>query len=490
MVRLVGVADLVLRIPGEGRWCVVELKLGRGSPQADLMQACLYHQMLSAESADGSSSRGTLAIVSFRPACEEQLIAAERVECIRAELLNLIGRLAGVLPTVPTEIAGVEQEPRAEPAVSADVTSVPPRRQPMKPLPEHIELGRRLVNTYREYGVLIETEGDPVVGPTFLRFPIRVGRGVRINKVCSLAPEVRMRLDLMADPFVHQPDGPVVIDVQRPDRQTVLFSNIRDQLPRADAAGCCSKVILGVDLNGVLRCADLADPADCHLLVAGTTGSGKSEWLRSATAGLLLTNAPETLRLVLIDPKRNAFSELKDSPFLFDEDSLVYPDERSAVGLLERLADEMDARYAMFEGADHLAEYIHRTGRRLPRIVCICDEYFDLISRGRQERMALEGAITRLGSKARAAGIHLILATQQPSRQVITGVLDANIPARVGFKTSKPIESRMLLGSSGAENLLGKGDLLFKDVGEPMRLQAPYLPPDERSGIFSSRSAL
>jgi DNA segregation ATPase FtsK/SpoIIIE, S-DNA-T family len=122
--------------------------------------------------------------------------------------------------------------------------------------------------------------------------------------------------------------------------------------------------------------------------------------------------------------------------------------------------------------------------------VCVCDEYADLLTRGRDERKLLEEQIGRLGAKARAAGIHLVLATQQPSRDVVKGTLDANIPARVGLKTQSAIESRMLLGESGTEHLLGNGDLLFKDIGEPRRLQSVYLPPEEREAIFSQTATV
>jgi DNA segregation ATPase FtsK/SpoIIIE-like protein len=224
------------------------------------------------------------------------------------------------------------------------------------------------------------------------------------------------------------------------------------------------------------------------MLVAGTAGSGKSEWLRAVLAGFLLTNTPDTLRLVLIDPKRNAFNELKGSSFLLNPNTLVYPDELSAADVLSKLAEEMDRRYRILQndGVDTLDALAQKNGKKIPRIVCMCDEYFDLINQTSGSRKALAAQIFRLGAKSRAAGIHLIIATQQPSRQVIKGALDANIPARVGFKMDKTIESNMLLNQKGAENLLGRGDLLFKDIGQPIRLQAPYLVPEQRIELFQS----
>lgn len=478
-VDVTGVADLLLRIPENGQWCVIELKLGRGAPQADLMQACLYHQMLSA-AARGEVTPGAIALVSFHPEKKEHLVSPEQIERVKDRLVNLIGECASVLPT--------QAEKVAVPAQGALDSEEERRKAASTASRKHIELGQKLVKVFNEYGVRADLAGDPIAGPTFLRYPVELGHGVHVKAAQRQAPNIQMRLQLDAEPFIHLADGCVVIDIQRPDRQTVKFSEIEGQLPPSDPLIGCSKVPVGVDLNSRLRFADLAEPEIIHILVAGSAGSGKSEWLRSALAGLLLTNGPDTLKLVLIDPKRNAFNELKNSPFLFDEKSLVYPDECPAAGVLARLADEMDARYKLMSeiNAGCLKEYVRKTGKAVPRIVCFCDEYADLVSGPKKERKEVEGQIGRLGAKARAAGIHLIIATQHPSREIIKGALQTNIPARVGLKTAKAIESRMLLNVNGAEKLLGKGDLLFKDIGDPVRLQSPYLSEEDRKRIFAA----
>jgi DNA segregation ATPase FtsK/SpoIIIE, S-DNA-T family len=242
---------------------------------------------------------------------------------------------------------------------------------------------------------------------------------------------------------------------------------------------------VGIDLERKLVLADLSQPKHTHILVVGTTGSGKSEWLRMAMAGLMLSNTPETLRLVLIDPKRNAFNEAARSPFLW-EGRIVYPDEHPVLETFEALVEEMEERYRLFQpqGVDDLAG-LAKKGVRRPRIVCICDEYADLLQgAGKQARPAIERQFTRLGAKARAAGIHLVIATQEARRETIRGSLDANLPARVGLRVNKDIESRLLLQENGAEKLLGHGDLLFKDIGAPVRLQAPLVSRDEREAIF------
>lgn len=473
-VRLIGIADAVVRRADSGAWCAIEIKLGRTSPAVDLGQACLYHMILSsAATADGNSptavnveSLGSLALVSFQPELRERVFSAQDLKIVKQRLLDVIGKLAGVTESAPVKVE---------------------TRKCVAPTDEHLALGRGIVKTFHDYGVAVELDEPIVVGPTFLRFPIKLGRGMKVSAVEKLTAELQVQLKLQAEPFISRELGQLVIDVQRKDREKIHFRDVRSQMPPPKPGRGGSHVPVGVNLSGELICANLAEPQHAHFLVAGTTGSGKSEWLRLAIAGLLVTNSPETLRLLVIDPKRNAFHALKDSPFLWKP--LVFPDETPAADVLEELAEEMDRRYRLLDGADSISQLADRTGQVLPRIVCVCDEYRDLISRGRVERKAIEQQICRLGAKARAAGIHLILATQEPSRDTIMGPLASNVPARVGLKMGKHIESTMLLNERGAEKLLGNGDLLFKDIGNPRRLQAPMLDEAERKLVFGEGSA-
>ncbi len=316
-----------------------------------------------------------------------------------------------------------------------------------------------------------------MTGPAFFRFPIHPGRGVKLEQIQRLAREIQVRLGLSKPPFIGVDCGRAVVDIERPDRQIIRFTDVEDQLPAGDPLTGSPLVPIGMDLNAKLRTANLNDPVNAHLLVAGTTGSGKTEWLRVAIQGLIRSNTPQTLRLVLIDPKRTAFNEFSDSPYLLAHDSLVFPDAQPVGDVLKELAREMERRYVLFQkaGVDNINEHAGTTLHVLPRIICVCDEYYALMAGDSKKRKEIEAQITLLGAKARAAGIHLILATQQPSREVVKGVLDSNIPARVALMMVKKEESKMLLGRTGAENLLGKGDLLFRDVGDPVRLQAPLL---------------
>jgi DNA segregation ATPase FtsK/SpoIIIE-like protein len=445
----------------------------------------------------GAAAARSLALISFEPKCCERVFEARDLIPAQEKLKDLIGRLAGVIAASNQSGTGPKHTGDALKMTTQMIGNIQPKGGPkgdntgkqvskdgQSPVNQKVvDLGKRVIDVLAEYGVTVQLVGEPVMGPTFVRFHVELGRGVKYDAVGKRTDELRLRLGLKAPPRVGIEHGKVVIDLQRPDRQVVGFQQIRDQLPSSNPRTGCSQIPLGVDLTGRLRLADLSQPENAHILVAGTTGSGKSEWLRSVIAGLIATNTPQTLRLVLIDPKRNAFNWLQGSPFLHIP--IVYPDEQSAVEVLQQLVDEMERRYQQFAEvkADTLADFNRQSKSPAPRIVCICDEYADLLLRDKQERRELEQRISRLGAKARAAGVHLILATQQPSREIIKGVLDTNIPARVGLMMTKSIESNMLLGQAGAENLLGKGDLLFKDIGDPVRLQSPYLSDEERLGL-------
>jgi len=482
-VELVGLADAVVRLKKTGAWCAIEFKLGQTVPEVDLGQACLYHLLLSPLSGQSESGESAaLAVVSFLPERKEHLFSGPELVEARARLLNLIGHLAGVLNDSPngTPSRSVNalhvNEAATAPSRSANFTTVPTA--------EHRALGDGLVRTFAEYGIPVSIQEPVVAGPTFLRFPIHLGPKAKVAAAKKLVPELQLRLKLRAEPFVQMEQGQLVVDVQRPDRQTITFDQVRDQLNgHSDKAGS-SLVPIGIDLSGTLQRADLSRPEHAHLLVVGTTGSGKSEWLRLAVAGLIAANTPDTLRFLVIDPKRNAFHALQQSPYLWKP--LVFPDEQDAAQVLMELAEEMDRRYRLFNGADSFTDVVSRENVILPRIVCLCDEYRDLISRDKTQRQAIEDQICRLGSKARAAGIHLIIATQEARRETIKGALDSNMPARVGLKMGKALESRLLFGENGSERLLGNGDLLFKDVGDLRRLQAPLLSESNRQEFFGA----
>jgi S-DNA-T family DNA segregation ATPase FtsK/SpoIIIE len=214
--------------------------------------------------------------------------------------------------------------------------------------------------------------------------------------------------------------------------------------------------------------------------VGGTTGSGKSEFLRSLLLSLLKRHSPEHLQIALVDPKRVTFPEFEEIPWLREP---IVKDTEGAITLMDSLMDEMDQRYRRFEQSrcGDLSRYNQKAGDPpLPRIVCIFDEYADFMAE-KESRFAIEQSIKRLGAMARAAGIHLIIATQRPDAQVVTPLIRSNLPGRVALKTASEADSAIILGGKQGEavNLLGKGDLLYLKGAQLLRLQSLFAPAIE-----------
>lgn len=460
-VQLDGRIDALLRQPATGALCLAELKTGRAAPEADLCQAALYQLV------HGGARRDVhVAVVAFQPEVHERLFTPADIQEAQGTLKALVGRLAGVLAAEPTPPA------RREAAAPPDAAAA------------HAALGQRLVDAFSEFGIGLKVDGPPLVGPTFLRFFMQPGRGVRPKGVKALAEAVWTRIRTDQPPQVSVQQGRLAIDVQRPDRQTVSWSAVREALPRPSSAGS-SCFPVGVAVDGSLRWADLGKPENSHFLVAGTAGSGKSEWLRAAIASLLAANPGGALRLVLIDPKRTAFASFEGAAALLRP--VVYPGDEDPLVVFTGLIAEMEERYRLFAEArvQDLAAYNRSGEGPRARVVVVCDEFADLLMAGdRARRQEMETAITRIAQKGRAAGIHLVLATQQPSRKIVAGALDANLMARVGLKMAREIESQMIVGEGTAASLLGRGDLLFRDLGDPVRLQSPYVTETELSALL------
>ncbi len=341
-------------------------------------------------------------------------------------------------------------------------------------------IAQQLVETLKSFKVDVDYSGA-AVGPAFIRVRLKPHLGVSVTSLLKKSTDLQVQLGIANPPLITPQAGYVSVDLPRPDRQVARFE---DYIQPAVEAGhvvplpptAPVQIAIGVDLDGKLVEADLSDPNTCHFLVGGTTGSGKSEFLRSLLLSLLYRHSPEQLKVALVDPKRVTFPEFEQMPWLL---SPVVKDSESAIALMEELVEEMDRRYRVFETAkcSHLDAYNQQLAQRqkppLPRIVCIFDEYADFMAE-KDIRNALEQSIKRLGAMARAAGIHLIIATQRPEAGVVTPLIRSNLPGQVALRTRSEADSAIVLGGKQTEAayLLGKGDLLYKGGAQLQRLQS------------------
>ncbi|MDB9541226.1 DNA translocase FtsK [Anabaenopsis arnoldii] len=332
-------------------------------------------------------------------------------------------------------------------------------------------IGEDLVNTLQSFKVPVEYQGA-AIGPAFIRVKLKPDLGVKVNAIMKLSADLQVHLGLERPPLIAPQAGYVSIDLPRPQRQVARFETYIQQefLPPTVPI----KIAMGVSIEGDLIEADLSDANTCHFLVGGTTGSGKSEFLRSLLLSLLYHHSPQHLKIALVDPKRVTFPEFEQIPWLY---SPVVKDSDRAVELMEELVTEMESRYHKLENArcPDLITYNQNSPHPLPRIVCIFDEYADFMAE-KAVRKVLELSIKRLGAMARAAGIHLIIATQRPEAGIVTPIIRSNLPGRIALRTASEADSKIVLGGTetSAAYLLGKGDLLYQIGAQMQRLQSLY----------------
>ncbi len=318
-------------------------------------------------------------------------------------------------------------------------------------------------------------------GPTVTRYEIFLDAGVNVKRILTIkdtlmmnlsAETLRIEAPIPGKPFVG-------IEVPNEEKEIVAFGNVVDTPEFLEDYDHPLKVALGVDIDGKNIYEDIQ--AMPHGLIAGATNSGKSVCVNTILVSLLLRNSPEDLKLILIDPKMVELAAYKDLPHLVTP---VITDPKMAASALNWCVEEMESRYALF--AENRAKDIrsynqnvkHGTadGDKMPYIVIVIDELADLIIAAPSD---VEYAIQRITQKARAAGIHLLVATQRPTTDVVKGTIKSNIPSRIAFKVAAYVDSATILDGAGAETLLGKGDMLLKRSDRTHRLQGAYIPDSE-----------
>ena len=347
-----------------------------------------------------------------------------------------------------------------------------------------------LEETFASFGIKVTVERAEI-GPSVTKYEVKPAVGVRVNRISNLADDLALAL-AAKDVRIEAPiPGKSLVGIEVPNSEiaTVSFRELWEQSQTKPEN--LLEIPLGKAVNGTARSFDLAKMP--HLLVAGSTGSGKSVAVNGIIASILMKARPDQVKFMMVDPKMVELSVYNDIPHLLIP---VVTNPRKASKALQKVVDEMENRYELFAkvGVRNIAGFnakveefnAHSEYKQvpLPLIVVIVDELADLMMVASKE---VEDAIIRIGQKARAAGIHMILATQRPSVDVISGLIKANVPSRVAFAVSSGTDSRTILDENGAEKLLGRGDMLFKPIDEnhPVRLQGSFISDDDVERIVS-----
>ena len=354
-----------------------------------------------------------------------------------------------------------------------------------------VESAERLTAVLNEFGVHASINNISI-GPSITKYELKLETGTRVNKIMSLQDDIKLAL-AAKDIRIEAPiPGKPAVGVEIPNLVSSMvsfkevFKNIPDKYKDNKLV-----VPLGKDVNGQVIYAELNKMP--HLLIAGATGSGKSVCVNTIISSILMRAKPDEVKLILVDPKKVELSNYNGVPHLL---APVVTDPKKAAATLRETVSEMERRYDLFAGAnvrkiETYNQYVEKKNQendaehqleKLPYIVVILDEVADLMMVASKD---VEDCIMRIAQLARAAGIHLIVATQRPSTDIITGVIKANIPSRIAFAVASSIDSRTILDCTGAEKLLGKGDMLFLPMGlnSPIRVQGAYVDDSEVEAI-------
>ena len=345
---------------------------------------------------------------------------------------------------------------------------------------------KRLADTLRSFGVDAQP-GEVVRGPSVTRYEFAQPQGVKLSKITNLADDIALALGVSSVRVAPVPGKISAVGIEVPNR-AVTPVRIREVIESREFTGHKSAVAfaVGKDIGGNRIIGDIAKLP--HVLIAGTTGSGKSVCTNSLIVSLLYKSTPEEVRFIMVDPKMVELAPYNGIPHLLIP---VVTDPKKAAGALQWAVFEMMKRYKTFSenGVKKLEEYnklatVREDLEKLPSVVVVIDELADLMLVAAKE---VEESICRVAQMGRAAGVHLVIATQRPSADVITGLMKANIPSRIAFAVASSLESRIILDTTGAEKLVGKGDMLYAPLGEgkPTRVQGCFISPEEIEDVVS-----
>jgi S-DNA-T family DNA segregation ATPase FtsK/SpoIIIE len=477
VVEVRGRVDAI-RIHPQRRLEVVDYKLSQGARQkADLVQLAIYAHLLPI----------------WRPGCEfcgtleYYLPEFHEVAVVQADLKDIFtGMVSPVLREMFTRQSGTEPktETLGAPRPAEPATAKPGESSRAAVGTDLAALGQAVVEAFRGFNLAVEA-ASVIEGPQLVRLRLIPGPGVKVSSLANRAEDLQIPLNLAQPPLIKAGKGFVILDLPRPEPKPCFL--------KAALAGALSSALkstvafpIGVDVEGAPVVADLADPNTCHALVAGSTGSGKSEWLKAMVASMLLRSSTKQVQIALIDPKILTFTGVEGSPYLWRPVATTLAE---ALAILRDAVKEMDERYKALagEGFVNLGERVKAGKTDVPFLVLIFDEFADLILAGRDDKKEFEALVARIAGKGRAAGIHLVLATQRPDRAVVTGLIKSNLPLKVCLKVANAVNAQIVLDEPGAESLFGKGDLLC-DFGKGLvRAQGLFIPQTDFLAALSPR---
>ncbi len=377
--------------------------------------------------------------------------------------------------TIPTVDAS-NWEPPGLDLLDPSVSEIHTKDSELKRMAEEIQ------KTLANFGIPVEMR-TAHIGPTVTQFTLVPDEAVKLSKITNLKNELALSLSAKSVRIEAPIPGKNLVGIEIPniERTVVHLREILDSPEFAEASGML-RLPIGRNVSGDPIVADLADMP--HLLIAGATGSGKSVAMNTFLTSLLFQNSPADLRLVLVDPKRVELMPFNGIPHLLTP---VITDADKALSALRWSVNEMMRRYSEFseKGYRNIGEYNANEEEKIPKIVLVIDELADLMMR--QYKKDTEAMVCRIAQMARAVGMHLLIATQRPSVDVVTGLIKANIPTRISFSVTSSIDSRTILDSIGAEDLLGKGDMLYTNpkLSRPQRIQGIYISGKETERVVN-----
>ncbi len=414
---------------------------------------------------------------------EEELAANKKMEKLRNEV-EMRAASVEVAEAIEESLSAPEPAAYVYPPISL---LAPAKAGGMTDGKSEVEMNaRRLESTIQSFGINARLV-DYTRGPSVTRYEVELEQGVKLSRLTNLADDIALALGATGVRVAPIPDKISIVGIEVPNKIVNVVS-LRELIESSEFTGKNSKLsfAVGKDIAGNPVVGDISKLP--HLLIAGTTGSGKSVCMNSLILSLLFKASPEEVRLIMIDPKMIELGVYNEIPHLLIP---VVTEPKKAAGALQWAVVEMMKRYKLFSevGARDLASYNaaiikQEGGQTLPQIVVLIDELADLMLVAAKD---VEESICRVAQMGRASGIHLVIATQRPSADVITGLMKGNIPSRIAFAVDSALNSRIILDATGAEKLIGKGDMLYSPIGsgKPARVQGAFVTDEEREAVIN-----